>query len=67
MSGRRAGCPGLQEGPDVRAGGQMSVLAVKPSVVSGAGRRISRLRGRPDVRGAGPDVRAIGVVPRCIL
>ena len=30
-----AGCPGLQEWPDVRAGGRMSGLAVQTSVVSG--------------------------------
>ena len=43
MSGRRAGCPGLQEGPDVRAGGRMSGLVRSASLLSGQGRRISGL------------------------
>ena len=51
MSGRRAGCPGLQEVPDVWA----EELA---SVGSSAWRQIfGRLAGFP-VSGLGPDVRA---------
>ena len=45
MSGRRAGCPGLQEGPDVRAGGRMSGLEGKTS-----GCLLSMM---PDFRGKG--------------
>mgnify|MGYP005849149651 CR=1 FL=1 len=41
MSGRRAGCPGLREGPDVRARGWMSGLTAIASVGSGAWHRIS--------------------------
>ena len=45
MSGRRAGCPGLREGPDVRAGGRMSGLEGKTS-----GCLLSLM---PDFRGKG--------------
>ena len=56
-SGRRAGCPGFPEGPDVRLGGRMSwlealALLLSDSVVSGYPGL------RPDF-GVGPDGRGL--------
>ena len=61
MSGRRAGCPGLQEEPDVRAGVEaFCALWIGGAGCPGEEAGFPGLREEPDVRARGPDVRADG-------
>ena len=61
MSGRRAGCPGLREVPDVRAGvADSSALWIACAGFPGR-RQMSGGSGRAGCPGLWPDVRAEGV------
>ena len=62
MSGRRAGCPGLREVPDVRASGpdvRAGVASLGALWIGGV--RMSGGSGRAGYPGLWPDVRADGV------